>query len=757
MTHSVESLLRGQHFYTGLRIAIGLLALATGMYYMVGLPLAVVAASGAICTSVADQASPLRHKPRELLAAWLVSSGVYFIIAAIRTMPEALGPAIVVLSFFIAMMAVYGPKAGPIGFAGTFAMVMALGAPVILDTHVLGFSLYFLIGGGLYFFYGLVVARFLVHRTKQQLFAECCFELSRYLRIKAAFYEKGAPLDSLYLQMIRQQAAVVAKQQATRDFLFRDITSDRDARLARLFIMQMDFFEYILASSTDYELLQRHYSGSNIMLFLRDLMYKCAKGIDGIAYTALRNTRLPHHVNYKAELFAIEHDLDRLSYDRTQDLDALTMLIDTFDKVILCTEAVEEIERVQDSPLTQQDPMATARLSLFTTSSNFSPRLILDNLTLKSAYFRYALRATIAMGCGYLVSLALGWFMPGVTTYGYWILMTISVVLRSNFSMTLQRRTDRIIGTTAGCALTAILLYMSPPLAILVVAMFVAQVAINTFLSINYRYTAAAASIVALIQIHLLNPHAGFAFGERVLDTITGAFLAYVCSFIFPNWEYRSLPSLIRLLCRANARYAQAVLACGAVADEEYRLARKGVLDAMAELSGSFERMGNEPMTKRRGIGETGRFITLNVLFAARIASLRMLLARLAARPVEAVIVPQLHEAQEKMGQLFSLTLENAGGDMVGVCPLPTEAQSAADITQRDNIPSLGQSVAKPASPQSAALSKMDYVDQHVVVLLQKQLDAALTLAMEIRDFNLRLDEEDADRKGAASGQSNSD
>ena len=766
MNHSLESLLRGQHLYTGLRIGVGLLALAIGVYWIGGLTIAAIAASGAICTSVADMASPLRHKPRELFAAWLVSSLVYLLIACIRTMPEALGPVILLLSFIIAMTGVYGPKAGPIGFAGTFAMVMALGAPPDFDGSVLEYSLHFCMGGGLYVLYGLAAARLLGYRTKQQFFAECCFELSRYLRVKAGFYEKGAPLNDLYLRMVQQQASVVLKQQATRDFLFRDTASTRDTRLARLFIMQVDFFEYILASNTDYELLQQHYAGSDIMLFLRDLTYKCAKGIDSIAYTALRNAPLPHNVSFKAELFAIEHDLDRLSYDRTQDLDALTMLIDTFDKVILSTEAVEEMERVQASPLEQRDPTVTVRLSLFTTSNSFRPGLIWDNLSLDSPYFRYALRATIAMGLGFCAAMLLGLLMPGVSTYGFWILMTISVVLRSNFSMTVQRRTDRIIGTTAGCALTALLLYTSPPLALLVAVIFVAQVAINTFLTINYRYTAAAASIVALIQIHLLHPQASFAFGERVLDTLVGATLAYVCSFIFPSWEYRSLPQLIRSLVRANARYADAVLHGLNVADEEYRLARKGILDSLAELSGSFDRMRNEPFTQQRNVGEVGRFVTLNALFASRMASIRVLVKRLAERPVEDVVLPQLQEAEEKLHRLFAMTRNQgrSGGEIEVAGPAEESPRDGANTTagpislvqvktradaagKGTGVPEeLGDGQSSPVkedlstklhAPSGAAMLKMDYSDQHVVLLLQKQLDAALTLAAEIRSFNL--------------------
>lgn len=733
MQISLEQLLRGQHFYTGLRIATGLLTLAIGVYFIAGLTVAATVTAGAICTSVVDTPSPFRHKTRELLAAWALSSGIYFLIGFLRPMPELLSIGIVALSFIIALSTAYGNKAIAVGFAGSFAIVVGLGARQYAGLDLLDHTLFFVAGGSAYMIYGLVTSHFLVFRTKQQVFAESSFELAQYLRIKSTFYEEGAQLDALYAAMVRQQSVVVQKQQIARNFLFRDIKSDRDLRIAQLFIMQVDFFEYILASNTDYEMLQKYYSGSDIMLFLRDLVYKTAKGIDNIAFTSLRNAEAHKRVKYKAEIFAIEHDLERLSHDKSQDMAALTILIDAFDKVILCTEKVEAIQRVQMSPNYVPDTAVSIKLSLFTTISNYSPRVLIENLSLNSLYFRYAIRVSVAMACALLLASFLNNYVPGTSSRSYWILLTISVVLRPNFSLTVQRRTDRIIGSAAGSLLTAVLLYFSPPVLLLVFCLYLAQIAVNTFVTLNYRYAAAAGSMLALIQIHFMNPATTFAFGERTIDTILGALLAYVCCYIFPSWEYRSIPQLIQVLSQATAKYTRLVLSCSTM-DEEYRLARKHSLDSMAELSGAFDRMLREPKAKRRAVVETGRFITLNYLFGARIASIKTLLIRLGKCPDQLPSSLHLEEVSDKLEQLISMTHDSrkqAGAQ--GMDDMREATAGTLNLAELIN----DSATSDTAKPEAAAnsLQNMDYSEQHVIMLLQKQLDSALTLASEIETF----------------------
>ncbi|MCS6763442.1 MAG: FUSC family protein [Candidatus Protistobacter heckmanni] len=83
-------------------------------------------------------------------------------------------------------------------------------------------------------------------------------------------------------------------------------------------------------------------------------------------------------------------------------------------------------------------------------------------------------------------------------------MLTIAVIMRSSFSLTRQRRLDRIMGNVAGCILTAVLLHFHPPQLAVLGVLFMAIA--HTFATIQYRYASTAACVMALLQLHFISP-----------------------------------------------------------------------------------------------------------------------------------------------------------------------------------------------------------------------------------------------------------
>lgn len=625
----LQKILFSQHFYNGLSVGGGVMGAVFLAYLASGGDLAITAgmASGAVCVSIADIPSPARHKRYELLAALVFSVLATLAVGFARHSLWTLGIAVLVLSFFTALANAYGKKAMPVSFAAILAMIMTLGGPEHSFAEVPRAVALFAGGGMLYFVYALAVARRLEFRTRQQAFAESCFELAQYLRVKASFYGQDATLDECYGMLMRQQAAVVDKQQNARDFVLGRIGTPREAQLAQMLLAQFDLFESVLSSHTDYQLLQEWYGGSDPMMLLRDLVGKAALDLDRVAYTALRDSEAPHPVNYKAEIFALRYEIERLERETAAEgmaaaITALKAFKEAFERISQCVVLVQSLHEIAQKPLCPEAVAAGIDLQPFLTPASYSPRVLLEHCRLDSPFFRYALRMTLAMGCGFLVA-----YLLPYSTHSYWILLTIAVVMRSNFSMTLQRRTDRILGNLTGCVLTALLLQFTRHPAALLLALFASLVVAQTFVVVRYRYTAIASCVMALLQIHFLNPGIPFAIGERLIDTLVGALFAYGFSFILPSWEYRDLPRRLRDLLAANRRYVEAVLC--ASSDFDYRLARKAMFDNIAAVTGAFGRMLQEPATRRRAVAVTQSFITANYLFAAHVAALHVLVKRL--------------------------------------------------------------------------------------------------------------------------------
>jgi uncharacterized membrane protein YccC len=111
----------------------------------------------------------------------------------------------------------------------------------------------------------------------------------------------------------------------------------------------------------------------------------------------------------------------------------------------------------------------------------------------------------------------------------------------------------------------------------------------------------------------------------RVSDTLIGAALSYVFSFLLPSWERNDLPRLVRALLAADAAYAREALTRSHV-PQAYRLMRKRALDAVAALSGAARRLADEPGANRRALAALNELLGANYLLASDLSSMPVLM-----------------------------------------------------------------------------------------------------------------------------------
>ena len=262
--------------------------------------------------------------------------------------------------------------------------------------------------------------------------------------------------------------------------------------------------------------------------------------------------------------------------------------------------------------------------------------------------------------------------------------MTIAVILRPSFSVTKRRLGDRLTGTLIGCLLTFAVLTWLESTWLIVAILFVAMVTAPMFLYLRYRYAAMGFSIVVLLQMHLMQPSAHI-IRERIVDTIVGGLLATLFSFLLTNWEYLSLPRLVRLVLEANRTYSDAsfrLLQGKCRNDFVYRIERKRLMDALAGLSAALVRMLDEPASKQRSVLNINQFIVQNYLLVAHVAALRSLLQRHAkAMPVDAVN-QLLMASQAQVGHTLALALRQGempppDDDLVAPAAPPPELSTA--------------------------------------------------------------------------------
>jgi uncharacterized membrane protein YccC len=646
-----RTLFFSHYFYTGLRIATGVVGLTGLTYAYADLPTAMAVAMGALCTSLMDLPSPLRHKFNEMLAGVLTCSLVALLVSLCSPLPWLLRTVIVLVSFLASMMTVYGRKAMPLQFVALFVMMLSSGAPAT-PLQALRHGALFFAGGAGYMTYAMVVVWILQRRLKQQVLAEALYELAAYTSIKAGCYDMANALPAQMEKLVRKQSVLAERQQASRDLVLRGKPKADEAVLVQVHYAMFDLYELVLSTHTDYALLRQHFAGGPVLPLLGELIGKAARDIESVAYAMTRNRPSHAVVDYQDELRALDAALRALPPADSGDVNAQAVLRATSNKIRDMIAMIAQLHDASAAPLGTLPMAAGSDLTPFLTQQRYSIGILLSNLRWGSPTFRFALRVAMAISVGLLSA---GW-LP-YKSHGYWTALTIAVILKPNFSMTRQRRADRLIGTLIGCLLTAAILYVVHTPAVLIGFLFVATAAGPTFLSIKYRYTAIAASMQALLLIGLTVPHGAGAIEERLLDTLLGTLIATFFSYLLPSWEYQNLPGLVDAVADANRTYldAAADLLLGRTVDDfRYRINRKRFMDSLASLSAALGRMLDEPAAQQRAPAELNRFTVQNYLLMAHMAALRLLLQRYAENlpraEVEAALEGAFATVRSKLG-----------------------------------------------------------------------------------------------------------
>jgi uncharacterized membrane protein YccC len=168
----------------------------------------------------------------------------------------------------------------------------------------------------------------------------------------------------------------------------------------------------------------------------------------------------------------------------------------------------------------------------------------------------------------------------------------------------------------------------------------------------RYIVTAAAASVMALLQAHLANPGAGFAVPERLADTVLGALLAWAFSYVLPSWERRAMPRTVTRVERALAELARQTLRWpdGDTAQVKLRLARREVYEALGVLAAAAQRTAVEPEGVRVPLEALAALLRHSHALLAHLAAARALLARRSGEMERAEGVATLEGALADIG-----------------------------------------------------------------------------------------------------------
>jgi uncharacterized membrane protein YccC len=256
----------------------------------------------------------------------------------------------------------------------------------------------------------------------------------------------------------------------------------------------------------------------------------------------------------------------------------------------------------------------------FITHQPLDAKVFLSNLGMRSSVFRHALRVAIACLAGYVITKGISY-----GEYSYWVLLTIAFILKPAFSLTRERNIQRIIGTVAGGAAGIGLLLITQNRDLLFVLMVLFMLLDYSLMRINYLATVFFTTLFVLIFFYFLGVGISSLAQERIFDTLLGCLIAFAAgTFLFPSWEKDYIRSHVTAMLKANAAYLNLIVKglSGQKPDMlTYKLVRKEVYLATANLSAAFQRMLSEPKDKQRNGKKMQEFIVLNHILFSNIAT----------------------------------------------------------------------------------------------------------------------------------------
>lgn len=617
------------HYLSGaVRITIGITLPAILLGYFNNLSAGIVVSIGAMCVGNTDNPGPIHHRRNGMFAC----VGIIFIASLLTGLVSGSAVLTGILVFFFcflfSMMSIYGNRASTIGVNALLVMVLNIDRPQH-GLDILINAAYVLAGGIWYTTLSLLLYSFRPYKLTQQALGECVQATADYLRVKASFYAPQVDYDKSYRQLVELQIDIHEKQDLVRELLFkgRDIVKESTHTgrvLVMMFLDIVDLFERVMTSQQDYPSLHRFFDKSDLLEECRQLILDMAVELDeiGIAIKSgrpsIETSRVSSRIKHMQESFIRHRDAERTA-ENVEGFIGMRHILDSIQDIADRLHTLHGYT-TYDRKL-GKDFRPQIDYDQFITHQDIDRKLLLDNLTLSSNIFRHSLRVAIATIAGYLVSQ----FFP--LGHGYWILLTIIVILKPAYSLTKKRNYERLTGTLAGAFIGLLILYFVKDRTVLFVLMILLMIGTYVFLRTNYLICVTMTTPYVLLLFHLLYPNdLRSILSERVIDTAIGSAIAFIANiFIVPSREREQITSYMIRIIEASSAYFREV--SGAFLGKpamvaQYKLSRKHAFVALANLSDAFNRILSEPGNKRKLADRMHQFVVSSHMLTSHIATL---------------------------------------------------------------------------------------------------------------------------------------
>ncbi|SEI41247.1 FUSC family protein [Frateuria terrea] len=682
----LESLTRTKRPDVPLRVVVRntlavVLPLAIGMacgHTAVGLGVA----AGALDTMFSDQPGPYRQRVQQLLLASLAAGLAALAGFLIGGQLPAMLLASALVGFGGGMLVLFGTDLARVGMTSMILLVVTAASPTSLGPAAAGAALIFA-GGLLMMLFSVAAWPLHRYRPERQALAVVYRGLATLARQRAQDDEDEPALSGA---MTTLQQTLLGRYHAR-------------GRAMEAFGVMLELAERIRLELTA---LADGSSGHAVPLRFR---VGVARVLDHIA-EALQEGVAPHAAERALRaLRAIERHAAESDVQRALHVHALA------------GQLAAAVRNANWAGSRGEQRAETADLRLPASLRQSSTRaMLLANLTPHSVAFRHAVRSAVAL------SLALALSRVLELPHGYWLPMTVAIVLRPDFAATFNFGLLRVVGTVLGLVLTTALLHVIPdqPWAHLAL-MGVLCMAFRYLATAHYGIAVAAltGTVVVLLSFEGVDP--GVAVMDRVVNTALGSGLALLAYVLWPTWERGRARAALADMLDAYADYLRALGRPQRRAS--HRETRTAARTARTNALASLERMRAEPATPAALLDLAQALFSNGNRLARTAMTMEALLQHRANLPEQTEVSAFVdHAAAALHGVAGALREQRAAADLpdlrllqrsLGALLAMSEDQAAADQVARladrlvDNVNTLAHVIGRcPQEPAAQAAGR---------------------------------------------------
>lgn len=425
---------------------------------------------------------------------------------------------------------------------------------------------FMLLGAFLYGSFSLLMEKIMPNQPVKVALSQTYLKLADYLSAKALFFNPDliTQLADSRNDLAEKNASLIHSFNQCRSVLFyrsptQFLSSIRD------YFRAQDIHERISSSHVHYYLLHQELRHSDFIFRVKNLLELQAEFCRDMALKKkLKFQRL------NQALLGLEQSLNYLLQTGVKNANQLKKLVRNLADV---NQQFNQLEALD----------VDARIHQVEYSANQWWSVLKSQLNLSNSSYRHALRMTALVASSFFI---IELFKLDL---GYWILLTALFVCQPNYSATLLRINQRIIGTFLGVLVSAFIPFLLPTVAGQLAVIVIATILFFYFRTQDYSYSTFFITVEALTAFHLTGLNLLEAIPMRLLNTLIGGGLTWLAvRYLWADWRYLQEKAQVQRVFSSIGDYLNEILnqwEKNQIDDLNYRIARRQTHEQAIQLS----------------------------------------------------------------------------------------------------------------------------------------------------------------------------